>query len=102
MSGNVQSCFLLSVFEEVCEYLCLGSGELNAPLVHPPLNVYSPDYALKTSVMQQNNRAKQQNCFFVFVFVFFLVWKLLLRWRRNNVFTGGGNCTSIYSKQEAL
>lgn len=41
MSGNVQSHFLFSVFGEVSEYLCEGSGELNAPLVHPALNVFT-------------------------------------------------------------
>lgn len=57
-------------------------------LVHPALNVFSHslDYALKTSIMQQNNGAKQQNCF---LFCFFGSYVLPLQWKRNNVFTVG-------------
>lgn len=72
LSGNVQSCFLLSVFGEVCEYLCLRSGELNAPLVHPPLNVYSPDYALTFFCRATEQQSKATKLFFVFLILFFL------------------------------
>lgn len=60
VSGNVQSCFLFSVCGEMSEYLCWGSGELNAPLVHPALNVFTLfNYALK--LLPCNRTTKQNN-----------------------------------------
>lgn len=66
MSGNVQSCFSISVRLGKCVSICVADGgEMNAMPVHLALNVYALDYALKT-VTQQNNGAKQQKLLFFF------------------------------------